>query len=343
MPHLPSSTTRQGIAAAGNWVVDNVKIIDTWPEEEALANILAQSRGFGGAPHNVLTGLARMGAAFPLSAIGVLGDDPDGDAIEQSARALGMATHFRRIAGLPTSHTDVITVQSTGRRTFFHHRGPNDAFGPSDIPWDSLNARVFHLGYLLLLEAMDAEDAEFGTAAARALAEGRRRGIITSVDVVSESSDRFQRIVRPALPHTDYLICNEIEAGRIAGLAIRKGSALDRDALGHAAQALLDMGVHEAVVIHAPEAGYARARGGGGWLQPSLCLPEGFIQGAVGAGDAFAAGFLYATHEGWPMERRLHLAVCAAAASLSHPTTTDGMRPLDDLLALGHAYGGEAP
>jgi sugar/nucleoside kinase (ribokinase family) len=327
---MPASE-RRGIAAAGNWIVDNVKIIDTWPEEETLANILSESRGTGGAPYNVLANLALMGAPFPLTAIGVLGRDPDGDAIEAHMAALGVTSHFRRSDVLPTSHTDVMTVRGTGRRTFFHNRGPNAEFGPADIPWDALDCRIFHLGYLLLLERMDAEDAEFGTAAARALAEARRRGIHTAVDVVSEASDRFQRVARPALPHTDTLICNEIEAGRIAGVDIRVGDALDRAALSEAAFRLVELGVNEMVVIHAPEGGYARAKSGEETFVPSLVLPAGFIKGSAGAGDAFCAGYLLGAHERWPVEKRLDLAVRAAAASLTHPTCTEGMRPLAEL------------
>jgi sugar/nucleoside kinase (ribokinase family) len=328
------SPERRGIAAAGNWIVDNVKVIDTWPEEETLANILSESRGTGGAPYNVLADLALMGAPFPLAAIGVLGRDADGDAIEAHMAALGVRTHFRRSDALPTSHTDVMTVRGTGRRTFFHNRGPNAEFGPEDIPWDALSARILHLGYLLLLEGMDAEDAEYGTAAARALSEARRRGIHTTVDMVSEASDRFQKVARPALPHTDTLICNEIEAGRIAGIEIRRAGALDRSALSEAAARLLDLGVHHAVVIHAPEGGYARTKSGEETFVSSLTLPDGLIQGAAGAGDAFCAGYLLGLHEAWPMENRLALAVRAAAASLTHPTCTEGMRPLEELWRL---------
>lgn len=331
---------RLGIATAGNWILDNVKIIDTWPQEETLANILSQYRGTGGAPYNVLVNLARMGAPFPLFAVGVLGRDADGDSIEAHAAAFGARTFFRRTDALPTAHTDVMTVHATGRRTFFHNRGPNTEFGPEDIPWDDLSCRIFHLGYLLLLERMDADDPEFGTAAARALAEGRKRGIHTSVDVVSEASDRFQKVARPALPHTDTLICNEIEAGRIAGVEIRAGNTLDRAALSEAAQTLLDLGVNEAVVIHAPEGGYAREKTGTETFVPSLTLPEGHIQGAAGAGDAFCAGYLYGRHEDWPMEKRLALAARAAAASLTHPTCTEGMRPLEELWAMQDGLSG---
>lgn len=333
-----SKSDRRGIAAAGNWIVDNVKIIDTWPEQETLANILDERKGTGGAPYNVLMDLAAMQAPFPLTAIGVLGCDADGDDIERKMRGREVSCLFRRSEKLKTSYTDVMTVRGTGRRTFFHNRGANAELAPQDVPLDELDCRIFHLGYLLLLESMDADDAEYGTAAARLLAEARMRGIHTSVDVVSEASDRFQRIARPALPHIDTLICNEIEGGLIAGIDIRPGDALDRGTMSRAAATLLELGVNETVVLHAPEGGYARDKAGREWFRRSLRLPPGYIQGSAGAGDAFCAGYLFGAHEGWAMEERLTLAVCAAAASLSDPTCSAGMCPLNEVLALAEQY-----
>lgn len=336
---MPNSQ-RRGIAAAGNWIVDHVKIIDTWPEQETLASILEERSGSGGAPYNVLMDLAALRAPFPLTAIGVLGDDADGDGIVADMTNRDVRCFFRRSKTMPTSYTDVMTVRGTGRRTFFHNRGPNAELGPADFPWGHLDCRILHLGYLLLLDSLDAEDAEYGTAGARVLAEARRRGIHTSVDVVSEASDRFQRVACPALPHTDTLICNEVEAGRIAAIDLRCGETLDRAALASAAQRLLELGVNESVVIHAPEGGYARTKDGGEWFRPSLRLPDGYIQGAAGAGDAFAAGYLLAAHDGRPMEERLTVAACAAAASLSDPTCSEGVGPETEVLALAHLYSG---
>ena len=37
------STQRSGILAAGNFIVDNVKIIDAYPELDMLASILSES------------------------------------------------------------------------------------------------------------------------------------------------------------------------------------------------------------------------------------------------------------------------------------------------------------
>jgi sugar/nucleoside kinase (ribokinase family) len=159
------------------------------------------------------------------------------------------------------------------------------------------------------------------------------------VDVVSEDSDRFARIVTPALKYVDYCILNEIEAGKTAGFKIRQpDGTLDTVSLRHAAGALLQQGVRELVVIHFPEGGFARTRKGEDVWQSSLNLPDKYIAGTAGAGDAFCAGVLLGLHEGWELKRCLEAGVCAAAASLSEPTCTGGMKPLAACLALAKKY-----
>ena len=161
----------------------------------------------------------------------------------------------------------------------------------------------------------------------------------TSVDVVSEDSDRFADIVGPALKHSDYCILNEIEAGKTAGFKIRQtDGSLDTVGLRHAAGALLQQGVSELIVIHFPEGAFARTRKGEDIWQSSLKLPKKYIQGTAGAGDAFCAGVLYGLHEDWELSKCLELGVCAAAASLADPTCTGGMIPLDKCLALAKKY-----
>ena len=95
------------------------------------------------------------------------------------------------------------------------------------------------------------------------LASAQNAGFKTSVDVVSEDSDRFSKVVIPALKYVDYCILNELEAGKTTGFRIRQsGGHLDKVALRHAAGALLQHGVRELVVIHFPEGGFARTRKG---------------------------------------------------------------------------------
>jgi sugar/nucleoside kinase (ribokinase family) len=99
------------------------------------------------------------------------------------------------------------------------------------------------------------------------------------------------------------------------------------------------LGVREVVVIHFPEGGFARTRDGKDHWQSSLKLPNKYIAGTAGAGDAFCAGALYGLHEGWELKQCLLTGVCAAAASLSDPTCTAGMKPLSACLALAKKFG----
>ena len=65
------ASNRRGLIAGGNWIIDQVKVIDVYPQREQLGNILSQSEGTGGSPYNLLVDLAKMGAPFPLQGAGL--------------------------------------------------------------------------------------------------------------------------------------------------------------------------------------------------------------------------------------------------------------------------------
>jgi sugar/nucleoside kinase (ribokinase family) len=334
------STFRNGIMAGGNWIVDAVKIIDVWPQQDTLANIFSTARGTGGSPFNILMDLSLLGARFPLAGAGLVGDDENGRWIfELCGRQKIDCTRLKKTGEAPTSFTDVMTVQGTGRRTFFHARGANALLNASHFDFAQTDAKIFHLGYLLLLDGLDAPSATHCTVAAEVLAKAQAAGLKTSIDCVSEDSDRFPRIVMPALKHVDYCIMNEFEAGRCTGRQVRHDERLDRTELRAAMQSLLDEGVRERVVVHFPEGGCALGHGGDWVEHPSLKLPEGYVKGAAGAGDAFGAGVLLGWHEGRPVDEQLRYGVCAAAANLSDETCTGGLMPLAECLALGKQFG----
>ena len=336
----PSANGRSGILAGGNWIIDQVKIIDVYPQPEQLGNIRSQSQGTGGAAYNVLIDLAKSGTPFPLLAAGFVGQDALGEHILDDCRTHKIdVRHLGRTSKAPTSYTDVMTEQGHGRRTFFHARGANALWRAADVDFSRTRARIFHLGYLLLLDALDEPDARFGTKAARLLAGAQAAGVKTSVDVVSEDSDRFARIVSPSLRHVDYCILNEIEAGKTTGFKLRQpGGILDTVALRHAAGALLQQGVRELVVIHFPEGAFARTRKGEDFWQSSFKLPFDYIAGTAGAGDAFCAGVLLGLHEGWDLQKCLLTGVCIATASLADATCTHGVKSLASSMALARKF-----
>jgi len=340
---------REGIAAAGNWIIDHIYICDRWPQEETLSNILEEGRGTGGAPYNCLIDLARFGPPpqangkpgrpIPLEAIGLTGSDADGEFIRRNMAELGIDTSaLTATDAAPTSYTLVCVSKPTGRRTFFHNRGANAHFGPEHVPVDRIKARLVHLGYLLLLDRFDEPDEKYGTAAARLLARLQDAGIETSIDVVSEDSRRFPKIVKPALRHADYAILNELEAGRTTGHDLRPHERPDPKAIRASAEELLRLGVKRLVCIHMPEGGYVRTADGREVWQPSLELPDGYIRGGAGAGDAFCSGMLYGIYSGWNLERGLKLAVCAAAVCLADPTCTAAACSLSETMELEKKY-----
>ena len=336
-----SASSRRGLLAGGNWIIDQVKTIDLYPQPEQVGYIRAQQQGTGGGPYNVLLDLARSGAPFPLSAAGLVGKDDAGAHIIADCRRHKIdVSHLATTPKAPTSFTDVMTEQATGRRTFFHLRGANDLWNGSDLNFKRTKARIFHLAYLLLLDCLDAEDATFGTKAGKLLAAAQAAGLKTSVDMVSENRGRFASVVGPTLKHVDYCIVNEFEAGETAGFRLRDAAGkLNPVTLRHAAGALLQKGVRELVVIHFPEGAFARTRRGEDTWQRALKVPAKHIAGTAGAGDAFCAGVLLGLHEGWELQRCLLTGVCIAAASLSSPTCTEGVGKLNNSLALSKKFG----
>jgi sugar/nucleoside kinase (ribokinase family) len=149
-------------------------------------------------------GLKRIDPQIPIFAIGRVGKDSEGDfALDVMAREGVDTSHIIRSDTERTGFTDVMSV-SGGQRTFFTHAGRGGSFGYDDISWDDLRCRMLHLGYFLLLDRVDAGDG------VRILQKAKEQGIMTSIDLVSENSDRYSHVL-PSLPYVDNLILNELD------------------------------------------------------------------------------------------------------------------------------------
>lgn len=337
---ITPSQNRSGLLAAGNWIIDHVKVIEAWPSQDALVTILSETASNGGSPYNILKDLRRLGAAFPLAAAGLVGEDEDGRSILADCARLRIDTAMlRKTAQVRTSYTDVMTVNGTGRRTFFHHRGANALLNAAQLDVAGSRARIFHLGYLLLLDALDSLDSRGVPCSRSVLAAAKAAGMTTSVDLVSENSDRFAQCVRPVLPVVDVLFANDFEAERLTSIPLRHEGKISRTAVEAAARGIMGEGVQRWVVLHFPEGVYALGAGGESVWQPAVLVRPDSIRGAAGAGDAVAAGVLLGLHEAWPIGQTLRLAVCAAAASLSHPTCSEGVASAESCLELGERLG----
>ena len=295
---------------AGTVLVDKLNEIGAYPASGELTKILSVSRAVGGAVPNVGIDIKRVDPTIPVCAVGKIGNDAEGDFLVNTLEANGVDASLLVRGDNSTSFTDVMSIVG-GQRTFFTYPGACADFGYEDVDFENLDVKMLHLGYFLLLDKVDGGDGE------RILKRAKEMGIKTSIDLVSENSDRYH-IVKSCLKYVDNVIINELEAGMIAGIEPK------RENLEKIARAIKDMGVGERVIIHMPEVGVCLSDNGFFEL-PSWNLPKGFIKGKTGAGDAFCAGALIGIYRGLDEMGILTLASKAATASLSAPDSIGGM------------------
>ena len=334
---------RSGILCGGTWVVDVVKTVDRWPEEETLAQIDGQEEHCGGPGQNIAIALARLGARFPIGGIGRLGDDEHARIIRRSCAEHGVdATGLASVADLPTAYTDVISVRGSGRRTFFFCAGAGSRLVPSDFDLEASPARILHVGAPGLHSAMDAPAADAANGWAALLNRAKALGFRTNMELVTLAPERIRALVAPCLPFLDSLVVNDAEIGAIADVATVRAGRTDVAACRQAARRLVDAHGIGLAVAHFP-GGCVAATPERDFAVPAVRVPATEVASANGAGDGFAAGVVFGLHEGWPLGEALRLGHAVAAASLRSLSTTEAIEDADACFALADRWGWRDP
>lgn len=329
---------KRGFICAGCWTTDRIKIVDRWPAEEELSRITGHDQQGGGSAHNVGIDIRKLDSTMPVSTVGMLGDDADGNYLFNQAKAHQIDTRqLHRTQQKATSYTDVITVSNTGKRTFFHHTGANDLLVPSHFDFSHSSAKILHLGLLSVHAGMDATADNEDNGWSTVLRKAQAQSILTSIEMVSIDQARNRELVKPCLPYIDYLIVNDHEIGAIADIHTLNKGETDVELCIKAAYQVLELGTMMSVTVHFPSGAICVTRDGKLHTAPAFSVPQRYIKGSVGAGDAFVAGFLYAMHENWPVEKALSLAHAVAAVSLGSATTVGSVKTVQRCQKIAHA------
>lgn len=318
-----SATDMKGIAVAGSILVDRINEISRYPERSELTKISRVTLATGGCVPNVAIDLKRLDPTLPVYAIGRVGRDGDGDFAVSVLESESVDVSGIVRSDEKTSFTEVMS-EVGGQRTFFTYPGASAEFSDGDVTLDPDAYSIFHLGYFLLLDRIDAGDGE------KLLRRASEAGIETSIDLVSENSDRYS-IVKPVLPLVDNLIINELEAGKIVGIEPKEEN------IEKIAEALMALGVRRRVVIHMTAAAYILSKDGLSVL-PSFALPKDYIKGTTGAGDAFCAGALLAISRGLSDREVLEYGQVAALGALRAADAVSGMAALDELQVISKNF-----
>jgi len=255
----------------------------------------------GGAECNVAVGAARLG--YRSAIIGRVGADPSGDAVRVALRGEGVdVSGLGTEAGAPTG-VMFKELRAAGRvRVSYARQGSAGTFlSPSHLPGEVLaDAAVVHATGVT---------AALGDGPREAIMEAfrsvRRAGGRTSFDVNfrarlwAGAADAAERLA-PLIAQTDLLTLTRAEAAILLGLS-RPEDVQEPEMLVR----LHDLGPDEVVLKMDPENVTASLRtevhhGHGAAI---VALDP------VGAGDAFAAGYLCAQLDGAPIARCLELAM----------------------------------
>jgi len=263
----------------------------------------------GGSVANTLAGLGKLGLRTAF--LGRVADDGPGRFYAEAMTAGGTLFPNAPAAGadLPTSRC-MIFVTPDGERSMNTYLGISGGFGAEDLD-EGVIARARYLFLEGYLYDTDHGKAAFGAAARACRAAGGQAGIALSDPFcVTRHRDDFRRLVR----ELDFVIGNEHEWRELyetedLGAALEQAAAECRLIVctRSGADVVLQRGDEQAVVPVA------------------RVTPVD----ATGAGDQFAAGFLYGLASGRSLAVAGQMGVLAAAEVIGHV----GARPETDVKA----------
>lgn len=268
-------------------------------------------RSVAGAESNVAAGLARLGHWARW--IGRVGDDPAGEAVLRELRADGVDVSCAEMD--PESPTGLLLRDSHPGRAidvqYYRAGSAASLLSPAQITPEALaGVRLVHVTGITPMLSEDAEQATY------ALIEGARQtGATVSFDPNVRrklgTDHEWIRRVGPLLREADLVLAGEDEIELLLGAGPDEG-----------AKALLTLGRAGTVVIKHRDHTAVAHTAEGQWRQPPFEVP---VVDPVGAGDAFAAGWLSARLRGLDHQRALAEAACVAALVVQAPGDTDGL------------------
>jgi sugar/nucleoside kinase (ribokinase family) len=343
MPVAPGSTAeapsgpRLDVVAIGNALVDvlasakdedlealdlvkgTMALVDQARSESIYAAMGPATEASGGSAANTAAGVAALGgrAAF----LGRVADDGFGMAFTHDIRSIGVAfdpTPAPAIPGEAVTGHCLVLVTGDAERTMATHLGVASDFGSVDLHGGHLSSTqvVYLEGYL-----WEQPSAKAAMREAIEVAHGHDAAVALSLSdpfCVEHHRAEFLELLKGDL---EMVFANEDEITLLFG-------APDFDA---AVAAVTETGVLAALTRGA--AGCVVVTASGAVEVPAA--PVGRVVDTTGAGDLFAAGFLYGITNGLSPEESARLGGVCAGEVISHV----GARPQADLRALAVEAG----
>lgn len=263
---------------------------------EASNNALETSGGSGA---NTIAGIASFGGKAAY--IGKVADDRLGAVFKSDMATVGVPFETTPLIGGPATARSIIFVTPDGKRSMNTYLGASVEFSPSDVDRGTVEAgEILYLeGYLFDKEIAKAA---FVHAAEIAHAAGRKVSLTLSDSFcVDRHRDSFRQLIRTQV---DILFANEEEL-----LSLYETRDFD-----YAVECLrADTGL---AAVTRGEKGSVVIGAGDPIEVPAE--PVSQVVDTTGAGDQYAAGFLFGIARGLPLATCARLGHIAAAEVISH-------------------------
>ena len=305
-PCADAEIERLGMARGG------MTLIDTARAHELYAAMGPAREVSGGSAANTLAGLAALGARCAF--IGQVADDQLGEVFSHDIRAGGIAFATPARPGEPPTARCLIFVSPDGQRTMNTYLGASQF-----LPAAALDEAAIAEAAVLYLEGYLWDPEEPRQAMRAAIAAAREAGrkvafTLSDAFVIARHGDDFRALIEAG--QIDILFANEHELAALTGLD-------DFDAGIAALAPKLPV-----LVVTRGEQGAVAIAGGTRAAVPAE--PVSKVVDTTGAGDLFAAGFLFGHVRGRALADCLKLGAICAAEVIAHY----GARPEADLQAL---------
>ncbi len=297
---------RLGMAKGG------MTLVDTERARELYAAMGPAREISGGSAATTLAGLAALGARCAF--IGQVADDQLGEVFAHDIRAGGIAFGTPARAGDPPTARCLIFVTPDGQRTMNTYLGASQF-----LPAAQVDEGLIASAGVLYLEGYLWDPEEPRAAMRRAIAAAREAGrkvafTLSDAFVIARHGDDFRAMIEAG--EIDILFANEHELAALTGIEDF------HEGITH-----LGGKVPTVVVTRSEKGAYAIA---GGEHAEVAAEPVEHVVDTTGAGDLFAAGFLFGFTQGKPLAQCLKLGAICAGEIISHY----GARPEADLQAL---------
>jgi len=270
----------------------------------------------GGSAANTIAGLASFGAKGAFT--GKVRNDQLGDVFSHDIRSIGVDFETQAAVIGPATARCMVLVTPDGERTMNTYLGASTGLGPDDVNEDQIaSAKITYLeGYLW--DPPEAKEA-FLKAARTARQAGRDVALTLSDPFcVERHRDEFLDLVRNEI---GIVFANEAEI-----MSLYQVQSFD-DALQAVKR---DCSL---AVLTRSAAGCVIAEGDEVHVVEAFKVDE--VVDTTGAGDLFAAGFLFGLTQGKPLAQCGRLGALAASEIISHV----GARPEAGLSALAASHG----